>query len=52
MNLNARTYGIHGTAEPAKVGKVASHGCVRMTNWDARTLAAMVKRGTIVEFVD
>jgi lipoprotein-anchoring transpeptidase ErfK/SrfK len=52
MNLNERTYGIHGTAEPAKIGKVSSHGCVRMTNWDARTLAAMVKKGTIVAFID
>jgi lipoprotein-anchoring transpeptidase ErfK/SrfK len=52
MNLNERTYGIHGTAEPAKVGKTYSHGCVRMTNWDAGKLATMVKKGTTVEFVD
>jgi lipoprotein-anchoring transpeptidase ErfK/SrfK len=52
MNLNSRTYGIHGTAEPDRVGKVYSHGCVRLTNWDARTLAAMVKKGTVVEFVE
>jgi lipoprotein-anchoring transpeptidase ErfK/SrfK len=52
MNLNERTYGIHGTAEPAKVGKVHSHGCVRLTNWDAKTLAAMVSKGTVVEFVE
>jgi len=52
MSLNERTYGIHGAAEPAKVGKAASHGCVRMTNWDAGRLAAMVKKGTKVEFVD
>ena len=52
MNLNERTYGIHGTADPAKVGKVHSHGCVRLTNWDARTLAAMVRKGTIVDFVE
>jgi len=31
-------YGIHGTAEPSKVGKSESHGCVRLTNWDARFL--------------
>ena len=52
MNLNERTYGIHGTAEPSKIGKAYSHGCVRLTNWDARALAAMVKKGTVVEFVD
>jgi lipoprotein-anchoring transpeptidase ErfK/SrfK len=52
MNLTQRTYGIHGTAEPAKVGKVHSHGCVRLTNWDARALAALVKKGTAVDFVE
>lgn len=52
MNLNARTYGIHGTAEPSKVGKIGSHGCVRMTNWDAWALAAMVRKGTTVVFLD
>jgi lipoprotein-anchoring transpeptidase ErfK/SrfK len=52
MNLNTQTYGIHGTAEPAKIGKAYSHGCVRLTNWDARALAAMAKKGTTVEFVE
>jgi len=52
MNLTLHTYGIHGTAEPHKVGKVHSHGCVRLTNWDARALAAMVKKGTAVEFLE
>jgi len=51
MNLNARSYGIHGTGEPIKVGRTYSHGCVRLTNWDASTLASMVKKGTLVEFV-
>ena len=48
MNLNERTYGIHGTSEPDKVGKVHSHGCVRLTNWDAMTVAGLVKPGTPV----
>ena len=52
MNLNERSYGIHGTAEPSKIGKTYSHGCVRLTNWDAKVLAAMVKKGTTVEFVE
>jgi lipoprotein-anchoring transpeptidase ErfK/SrfK len=52
MNLNERSYGIHGTAEPSKIGKTYSHGCVRLTNWDARILAAIVKKGTTVEFVE
>lgn len=50
--LNEKGYGIHGTPDPEKVGKGYSHGCVRLTNWDALALAAMVKKGTVVEFVD
>ena len=50
--LNEKTYGIHGTAEPAKVGKAESHGCVRMTNWDALALAKLVRKGTIVTFIE
>ena len=50
--LDQKTYGIHGTSEPSKVGKVDSHGCVRMTNWDALALAAMVRKGTVVVFID
>jgi lipoprotein-anchoring transpeptidase ErfK/SrfK len=50
--LNQKTYGIHGTSEPSKVGKVESHGCVRLTNWDALALAAMVRKGTPVVFVE
>jgi lipoprotein-anchoring transpeptidase ErfK/SrfK len=45
-------YGIHGTPEPAKVGKTFSHGCVRLTNWDAEELARLVKKGTPVIFLD
>ena len=50
--LNEKGYGIHGTPDPEKVGKTASHGCVRLTNWDALSLAAMVKKGTPVAFID
>ena len=50
--LNQKTYGIHGTSEPSKVGKVELHGCVRMTNWDALALAKMVRKGTPVVFVE
>ena len=45
-----RGYGIHGTAEPGKVSKSESHGCVRLTNWDALQLASIVAKGVIVEF--
>ncbi|MBB3937111.1 L,D-transpeptidase family protein [Aureimonas phyllosphaerae] len=50
--LSKPTYGIHGTPEPSKIGKTNSHGCVRLTNWDAAELAKLVKPGVTVEFVD
>jgi lipoprotein-anchoring transpeptidase ErfK/SrfK len=52
IGLSAEGYGIHGTAEPDRVGKSASHGCVRLTNWDVRYLGDSLKRGTPVEFID
>ncbi len=51
IDLTRDTYGIHGTPEPEDVGKVASHGCVRLTNWDAHELGMAVKAGTKVTFV-
>ena len=42
-------YGIHGTAEPSKVGKSESHGCVRLTNWDAKFLGAHLAKTATVE---
>ena len=50
IGLNAPNYGIHGTPEPGKIGHSESHGCIRMTNWDALRLAAIVKVGTKVIF--
>lgn len=50
--LDKPTYGIHGTPEPSKIGKTESHGCVRLTNWDASELAKLVKAGVMVEFVE
>ena len=50
MGLNAPHYGIHGTAEPELIGNSFSHGCVRMTNWDATRVADLVKDGTPVVF--
>jgi lipoprotein-anchoring transpeptidase ErfK/SrfK len=48
--LNIEHYGIHGTPEPANIGRTQSHGCVRLTNWDAARVAALVKPGTAVTF--
>jgi lipoprotein-anchoring transpeptidase ErfK/SrfK len=51
IDLTKDTYGIHGTPDPRLVGKTASHGCVRLTNWDVRQLGQAVKKGTVVAFV-
>jgi len=45
-------YGIHGTPAPERISKTESHGCVRLTNWDAQALAKMVHRGTRVDFIN
>jgi lipoprotein-anchoring transpeptidase ErfK/SrfK len=52
IDISKPHYGIHGTPEPGSVGHTSSHGCVRLTNWDALKLASMVGRGTKVEFVE
>ncbi|MGA2131216.1 MAG: L,D-transpeptidase [Bryobacteraceae bacterium] len=46
MDLSKEHYGIHGTPDPSKIGHAESHGCIRLTNWDASQLAEMVKSGT------
>lgn len=51
IDLSQEGYGIHGTPDPRLIGKTASHGCVRLTNWDARILGQAVEAGTVVEFV-
>lgn len=52
IGLSAEGNGIHGSPDPSKVSKAASHGCVRLTNWDAVLLGSNVKKGTPVVFVD
>jgi len=46
VGLSKEHYGIHGTPEPSKISKTQSHGCIRLTNWDASTLADSVSKGT------
>ena len=48
IDLSKEHYGIHGTPEPGNVGKTASHGCIRMTNWSALALARAITPGTVV----
>lgn len=48
IDLSKEHYGLHGTPEPGHVGKTESHGCVRMTNWDAARVADAVGPSTPV----
>ena len=50
IDIDAPSFGIHGTPDPTVIGKTASHGCVRLTNWDALALAHGVKPGVPVDF--
>lgn len=52
IDLSAPSYGIHGTPEPTLIDKTGSHGCVRLTNWDATELAGLVQPGVQVTFVE
>jgi lipoprotein-anchoring transpeptidase ErfK/SrfK len=45
IDLSKPHYGIHGTPEPSTIGKTSSHGCIRLTNWDAAELAKVVTPG-------
>ena len=49
LGLSKKHNGIHGTAEPSNVGHNETKGCVHLTNWDVRKLAAIVKPGTAVD---
>jgi lipoprotein-anchoring transpeptidase ErfK/SrfK len=51
IDLDKPHYGIHGTPEPALIGRSQSHGCIRLSNWDAARLAQMVRADTPAEFV-
>jgi lipoprotein-anchoring transpeptidase ErfK/SrfK len=50
IDISKEHYGIHGTPVPNMIGKSFSHGCVRLTNWDALTVAGLVKPGTPILF--
>ena len=50
IDLTKEHYGIHGSPEPSNIGHTQSHGCVRLTNWDAQRVARWAKPGTLVIF--
>ena len=50
MDLDKEHYGIHGTSTPETIGRTTSHGCIRLSNWDAARLSLMVKAGTPAVF--
>jgi lipoprotein-anchoring transpeptidase ErfK/SrfK len=52
VDITRPHYGLHGTPEPSTIGKTESHGCVRLTNWDASRLATLVRPGTRVVFAE
>jgi lipoprotein-anchoring transpeptidase ErfK/SrfK len=52
IDLSKPSYGIHGTPDPTKIGKTQSHGCIRLTNWDALDLASRVRKGIDVAFLN
>jgi lipoprotein-anchoring transpeptidase ErfK/SrfK len=52
IDISKEHYGLHGSPEPTQIGKTQSHGCVRLTNWDAVKLAGLVRPGTKVVFTE
>jgi lipoprotein-anchoring transpeptidase ErfK/SrfK len=50
--LSKPHYGIHGTKEPDAIGYASSHGCIRLTNWDAAEVQHRISEGVNVAFVD
>ncbi len=49
MGLSKPSYGIHGSPVPEGISRQASHGCVRLTNWDVLEVYANVDTGTKVD---
>lgn len=52
IDLSKEHYGIHGTPVPGNVGHTQSHGCIRLTNWDAKELAGLVTKGMVAELTE
>ncbi len=52
IGLSKKSFGIHGTPNPSAISKTASHGCIRLTNWDANDLGKKVRSGVTVKFLE
>ncbi|APR70776.1 L,D-transpeptidase family protein [Acinetobacter haemolyticus] len=52
IGLSKKSFGIHGTPNPSMISKNASHGCIRLTNWDANDLGNKVRAGVTVRFLE
>lgn len=52
IGLSKKSFGIHGTPNPSMISKSYSHGCIRLTNWDANDLGRKVKSGVTVRFLE
>ena len=52
MALSKPHYGVHGTADPESIGYASSHGCIRLTNWDAAEVQHRISEGVEIAFVD
>jgi lipoprotein-anchoring transpeptidase ErfK/SrfK len=52
IDLSKEHYGIHGSPEPSTVGHSQSHGCIRLTNWDAQELAGLLSKGVVAELTE
>ncbi|RYD81594.1 MAG: L,D-transpeptidase, partial [Verrucomicrobiaceae bacterium] len=48
MQLTPDGVGMHGTPEPETIGRAGSHGCIRLSNWDAIDLSSKISKGTKV----
>jgi lipoprotein-anchoring transpeptidase ErfK/SrfK len=48
VDIDKKHFGLHGTPEPSTIGRTESHGCIRLTNWDAVKLGRLVGPGTKV----
>ena len=46
--LNRPGVGIHGSPVPETIGRTGSHGCIRLTNWDAAIFHTLISKNTPV----